>query len=139
MKPLHAIGSLALILGLTVGIPSVCWTQQLSAPAVSPHGGAVLTDEEEHAFETRRRAASTDELRASIARERDGLIQVRTVQRGMVQIIPLSRYELSDDLLMPDVPTPPLDRPGAPNMLPGGALAPSGPGTSPASSPGRYP
>lgn len=140
MKPLHAIGSLALILGLTTGISSVGWTRQLPpAPAVSPDGRDMLTEEEEHAFGARLRAASTDEMRTRIERERDDLIQVRVIQRGLVQIIPPSRYELSDDPIMPDVPTPPFDRPWPPGMLPGGALAPIGPGTSPANSPGSYP
>jgi hypothetical protein len=132
MKPLHALGSLALFIGLMTGIPAVCWTQQLAAPAALPNGSGALTDEEEQAFEARLRAASTDEMRARIERERDDIIQVRILQRGLVQIIPPSRYELSDDLVMPDVPTPPLDRPRAPGTLPGGALAPMGAGTSPA-------
>jgi hypothetical protein len=138
MKPHHAIGSLALLLGLTTGFAGVCWTQQPSAPAISPTDSGLVTEDEERAFDARRRAAS-DEMRARIERERADLIQVRIMQRDLVQIIPPSRSELSDDPVMPAVPTPPLERPWMPATPSGGAIAPTGSGTSPARSPGSYP
>ena len=132
MKSLYSvIGLLAIVLGLTMGIPSVSWAQQPSpATAVQPDGSGVLTEEEENAFTARLRAAPTSEMRAQIERERDDLIHDRTEQQSMIQIIPPSREEATGNLVMPDVPDPqsnPADDPA--ETLAGGALDPVDPST----------
>ena len=135
MKPQQVIRSLAVVLGLTMGNPSVGWTQQLpAASAPQPNGSDVLTEDEEHAFAARLRAAGTDEVRAQIERERDDLIRDRTNQQSSTQTIPPSREESTGNLIMPDIPSsPPPDEshPGddPAETLPGGALLPVDPST----------
>lgn len=106
------------------------------APAPAAAGdGAALTSQEESDFDARLRAATTEQGRTRIRAEREELIQVRIRRPGAV--IPPSPRESSNDLVMPDVPTPPLDssRPTG-STLPGGALSGTGAGTGPAINPG---
>lgn len=109
-------------------------TAQVGATPPGQENRAALSGEEERDFDARLRAAATDQDRARIQAQRQQLIDSRL--RGQGAEIPPSARELNQQPLMPDVPTPPLDRPRPTgNTLPGGALSNTGAGTSPAINP----
>ncbi len=124
------------VLALLFPIMSCALAQDRTAPPLAgAQEGGIISDQEQSAFDARLRAATTDQERARIAAEREELIQVRIRRQGAE--IPPSPRELNQDPIMPDVPTPPLDRPRpAGSTLPGGALSGTGAGTSPALNPG---
>jgi hypothetical protein len=124
------------LFALVFSYANVAWAQNGVAPQAAQAGeNAALTDQEQRDFDARLRAANTNDERARIEAEREQLIQVRIQRQGAV--IPPSPRELTQDPIMPDVPTPPLDRPRPTgNTLPGGALSGTGAGTSPALNPG---
>lgn len=103
-------------------------------PPADASGGAALSSQEQSEFDARLRAAATDQERVRIRAEREALIQVRI--QGQQAVIPPSPRESSNDLIMPDVPTPPLRRGFSGDPLPGGALSDTGAGTNPLSTPG---
>jgi hypothetical protein len=138
MKVSQALGSIALMIVLTTGAASLAESQpyssappQTQAQAIPLDNGRALTDEEARAFDARLRAAGTDQVRAKITRERDDLIRSRLAQQSASSDIPARRPELSDDLIMLGVPTPPLQRSWQTTTLPGGAFAPMERGTNP--------
>jgi hypothetical protein len=115
--------------------PSV-WSQSQppQSAQTSPYSG--LTEQERAFFESRLRAAQTDQERAQILAERDSLVQQRSPQQGDLRQIPPSPRERADDPIMSDVPTPRSDRSWPYGTLPGGALAPTGTGTGPSNTTG---
>src|SRR5688500_9683883 len=89
-------------------------------PLAGAQEAGVISNQEQSEFDARLRAATNDQERARDAAERDELIQVRIRRQGAE--IPPGPRELDPDPIMPDVPTPPLDRPRPTGSLPGGAL-----------------
>lgn len=123
------------VLALLFPVVTGALAQDRTAPPLAAaQEGGIISNEEQSEFDARLRAATNDQERARIAAERDELIQVRIRRQGVE--IPPSPRELDPDPIMPDVPTPPLDRPRPAGTLPGGALSGTGAGTSPAINPG---
>lgn len=129
MKPRTVVAVLAALLVLPT-LPA--WSQSTLSSTSSG-----LTQAEQQSFDTRLNAARSDADRARIMVERDNLIQARLTQPGNRQI-PASPREASNDLIMPDVPTPRGDRTWSQGTLPGGALAPTGTGTGPSPTTGGW-
>lgn len=116
--------------------PSV-WSQSQVPQSAQSDPHSALTEQERAFFESRLRAAQSDQERAQILAERNSLVQQRSPHSDLRQIPP-SPSERADDPIMSGVPTPRSDPSWPYGTLPGGALAPTGTGTGPSTTTGGW-
>lgn len=123
---------------LMVSTAPVVRSQQSQVPQSAQSGPySALTEQERAFFESRLRAAQSDQERAQILAERNSLVQQRS-PHGDLRQIPPSPSERADDPIMSGVPTPRSNPSWPYGTLPGGALAPTGTGTGPSTTTGGW-